>query len=616
MDPTVRQALSKNLHRFSGVYAKHYGLEESILLHYFQQWILANRQSKKNFIDGRTWFYSSRSTMAKVFPYLSEDQIRRATDSLVAQGLLIKGNYNRMNQDRTLWYAFKDEEAFLCPSKIRKLSFHTDDAEHFGIEQALLIYHFRDVREGKPVSRAELTRRFFFFSSSKLRRLIDSLMRQGIIELSFYDAKKGPLWRYGGSDRFSDPSDPPSSLKNSPKTPSRRAAGSDIKIAKALTVYPSTSLHTYKNNNQACTHTHETLEKNPSPFLNQKKHLREKSRSQLTSQQFKHGYECLLRTRMTQEIRNPVAWLVTAGIKKFSLKADEQHKIRLFSSRLESYFRQRDFKHIAAYATHRMLEIAFPTSQKSSICISYEGKTFLAWWIEVAKVLQPLQVPGWEGFDAPYVKNLLKQEIGKHLTEAQFEHGYRCFLQARPTQQIQDPVAWIINAGKKQLKSFQDKEGDARLFAQRLEKYSSSRVAIDALSKHLEISFPGSQREGICIAYGNQTLSSWWAAVSHVLKRCDIQLQKEEAILAHLQREGLSMSKTLLREEIGRTLTDEQFERGYALFLQAQGRQAIRNAAAWITTAAKKGFKFLGDFTWKTIKNPLSQPSGSQPRYT
>lgn len=84
----------------------------AILVNHFQYWINLNKRLKRNFIDGRTWMYQTRNEIAAHFPYWSPDQIRRMTDKLVDLGILIKGNYNKHGFDKTIWYAFKNEEIF------------------------------------------------------------------------------------------------------------------------------------------------------------------------------------------------------------------------------------------------------------------------------------------------------------------------------------------------------------------------------------------------------------------------------------------------------------------------------------------------------------------------
>jgi hypothetical protein len=99
-------------HSFDIVLAAEYGIEGAILIHHFQHWIGVNRRLKRNFFDGKTWSYQTHQEIYANFPYWSPDKVRRYVDSLVDAGVLLKGNFNKCTFDRTLWYAFVDEERF------------------------------------------------------------------------------------------------------------------------------------------------------------------------------------------------------------------------------------------------------------------------------------------------------------------------------------------------------------------------------------------------------------------------------------------------------------------------------------------------------------------------
>lgn len=100
-------------HSFDIYLAASIGIQEAILVNYFQYWISLNHRKKKNLIDGRTWMYETREGIADHFPYFTADQVRRLTDKLIDIGILIKGNFNKTSFDRTNWYAFSDESIFL-----------------------------------------------------------------------------------------------------------------------------------------------------------------------------------------------------------------------------------------------------------------------------------------------------------------------------------------------------------------------------------------------------------------------------------------------------------------------------------------------------------------------
>lgn len=89
-----------------------YGVEEAVLIHHFLYWVKYNARMKKNFKDGRTWTYQSRVEIQAHFPYLNYDRIKYLCEKLVRLGVLVTAKHNKAHFDKTLWYAFADEQAF------------------------------------------------------------------------------------------------------------------------------------------------------------------------------------------------------------------------------------------------------------------------------------------------------------------------------------------------------------------------------------------------------------------------------------------------------------------------------------------------------------------------
>lgn len=104
--------MSSSHHSFDIALAAELGsIELAILIHHFQYWINHNQKLDRNFKDGRTWMYQTREEIAAHFPYFSDDMVRRYTDKLVCLGILRKGNFNKHKMDKTIWYAFENEES-------------------------------------------------------------------------------------------------------------------------------------------------------------------------------------------------------------------------------------------------------------------------------------------------------------------------------------------------------------------------------------------------------------------------------------------------------------------------------------------------------------------------
>ena len=110
--------------------AKRYGTDEAIFLENLIFWVIRNRENEKNFFDGRTWTYNSVRALKSLFPFWSDYQMRRVLDSLLKQGVIVKGNYNKNPYDRTMWYALAEEEKLI----LRYQNFHLREPKNGVLE--------------------------------------------------------------------------------------------------------------------------------------------------------------------------------------------------------------------------------------------------------------------------------------------------------------------------------------------------------------------------------------------------------------------------------------------------------------------------------------------------
>lgn len=96
------------IHHFSVAVAEKLGINAAIIAENIKFWCARNEanESSYHFRDGRYWTYNSRTAYQKLFPYMSEKQIRSALDKLVETGLIIAGSYNSDKRDRTKWYSY------------------------------------------------------------------------------------------------------------------------------------------------------------------------------------------------------------------------------------------------------------------------------------------------------------------------------------------------------------------------------------------------------------------------------------------------------------------------------------------------------------------------------
>ena len=106
---------------FNIEFAKRYGVDEAIMVKSFQFWIRLNKANKLNYHDKRYWTYNTNEALTEYYPFWSKKQVRRIIESLVDKEVLLKGNYNKIAYDRTIWYAFVNEVLYLSDN------FHLED---------------------------------------------------------------------------------------------------------------------------------------------------------------------------------------------------------------------------------------------------------------------------------------------------------------------------------------------------------------------------------------------------------------------------------------------------------------------------------------------------------
>jgi hypothetical protein len=93
------------MHTFDPEIAKQVGLNAAVIYQNIVWWTQKNAANDKHCRDGLVWTYNSRRAFSRLFPYLTDSQIKTALEKLVDSGLLVKGDYNQANYDRTNWYS-------------------------------------------------------------------------------------------------------------------------------------------------------------------------------------------------------------------------------------------------------------------------------------------------------------------------------------------------------------------------------------------------------------------------------------------------------------------------------------------------------------------------------
>lgn len=96
------------MHHFDVAVAAKVGVHAAVLFDNIFFWVEKNRANGDNIHDGKAWVYNSRKAFAELFPYMTDQQVRRGLERLKAYGMIETGNFNKSPYDRTLWYSVSD----------------------------------------------------------------------------------------------------------------------------------------------------------------------------------------------------------------------------------------------------------------------------------------------------------------------------------------------------------------------------------------------------------------------------------------------------------------------------------------------------------------------------
>lgn len=90
---------------FNMAIATEFSLESAVFVQQLAQWSFVNLANKRNIHDGYCWSYNTIEAYEVIFPCWTRRQLERIIRNAIAQGLIIKSNYNKNKYDRTCWYA-------------------------------------------------------------------------------------------------------------------------------------------------------------------------------------------------------------------------------------------------------------------------------------------------------------------------------------------------------------------------------------------------------------------------------------------------------------------------------------------------------------------------------
>lgn len=100
---------------FNATLAIDFNVNTAIFLENIKSWILKNLANNRNIHDGHCWTYNTHKAFQKLFPFWTERQIETIINNAISAGLLIKGNYNKITYDQTVWYTMTDKAKTYFP---------------------------------------------------------------------------------------------------------------------------------------------------------------------------------------------------------------------------------------------------------------------------------------------------------------------------------------------------------------------------------------------------------------------------------------------------------------------------------------------------------------------
>ena len=105
---------------FSREVAEAVGVEKATLMEYIAHGVEWAENNQKNFHDGYYCTYNSCRAMTERYSFWKERKINRMLKELADDGYIIRGNYNKVAYDRTLWYTLSTKGAALFRESIGK----------------------------------------------------------------------------------------------------------------------------------------------------------------------------------------------------------------------------------------------------------------------------------------------------------------------------------------------------------------------------------------------------------------------------------------------------------------------------------------------------------------
>lgn len=97
-------------YQFNVEIASRLDVNSAIFIHNIAFWIKGNKANNRHLFEGRYWTYNSTKAFAELFPFWTQEQVRRIISKLEDKGIIASSNLNKTKYDRTKWYTIIDEK--------------------------------------------------------------------------------------------------------------------------------------------------------------------------------------------------------------------------------------------------------------------------------------------------------------------------------------------------------------------------------------------------------------------------------------------------------------------------------------------------------------------------
>ena len=222
--------------------------EETLRLRPIEAIVLAHVAHKvkksKNERDGLKWYYQTVEKLAERFPWIPPKTLGSILRQLAKMGCIIRGNYNRLPGDRTVWYAMSQDWLDRAAQKL--IYFRVEDAVRWGLCEAVLLQNLAHWLKKNPAKnqagaghpmRPRLLSTVLPFSEATIKRALSDLQRAGALEKTRDDVKKCSCYRLSGDlqDRIPPVNNGPSPVApaEEPELPEPVTEGDFLKLVEA-----------------------------------------------------------------------------------------------------------------------------------------------------------------------------------------------------------------------------------------------------------------------------------------------------------------------------------------------------------------------------------------------